>query len=55
MAGTALVTAMNDNAVTLRGFGKRYGKTVAVDGVDLDIARGEIFGLIGRTAPANPA
>ncbi|MGE8356876.1 MAG: ATP-binding cassette domain-containing protein, partial [Microvirgula sp.] len=47
MAGTALVTAMNDNAVTLRGFGKRYGKTVAVDGVDLDIARGEIFGLIG--------
>lgn len=47
MAGTALVTAMNDNAVILRGFGKRYGKAVAVDGVDLDIARGEIFGLIG--------
>lgn len=30
-----------------RGFVKRYGGHVAVDGLDLDIGRGEIFGLIG--------
>lgn len=33
--------------VRVRGFAKRYGKRVAVDGVDLDIRSGEIYGLIG--------
>lgn len=33
--------------VQVRGFQKRYGKQVAVDGVDLSIRRGEIYGLIG--------
>ena len=38
----------NDMAVSLRGVTKHYGALHAVDGVDLDIARGEIFGLIGH-------
>lgn len=38
----------NDMAVSLRGVTKHYGALRAVDGVDLDIARGEIFGLIGH-------
>ena len=38
----------NDMAVSLRGVTKHYGTLHAVDGVDLDIARGEIFGLIGH-------
>ncbi|WP_211250479.1 ABC transporter ATP-binding protein [Simplicispira psychrophila] len=35
-------------AVSLRGVTKHYGALHAVAGVDLDIARGEIFGLIGH-------
>ncbi len=35
-------------AVSLRGVSKHYGALHAVDGVDLSIARGEIFGLIGH-------
>jgi ABC-2 type transport system ATP-binding protein len=33
--------------VRAQGFCKRYRKQVAVEGVDLDIRRGEIYGLIG--------
>jgi len=33
--------------VTARGLVKRYDKTVAVGGLDLDVAEGEIFGLVG--------
>lgn len=35
-------------AITLRGVHKHYGAVRAVDGVDLDIRRGEILGLIGH-------
>jgi len=35
-------------AIALRGVRKHYGALHAVDGVDLDIAQGEIFGLIGH-------
>ena len=34
-------------AIRIRGLKKDYGATEAVKGVDLDIGRGEIFGLIG--------
>ncbi len=34
-------------AVSAKGFCKRYGKTVAVDRIDIDIRKGEIYGLIG--------
>jgi ABC-2 type transport system ATP-binding protein len=33
--------------VTARGLVKRYDKTLAVGGLDLDVAEGEIFGLVG--------
>ena len=35
------------NAVQVRGLRYAYGATVAVDGIDLDIEPGEIFGLLG--------
>ncbi len=34
-------------AVSARGFSKRYGKDTAVNRIDLDIHKGEIYGLIG--------
>jgi len=34
-------------AISIRGLVKRYGDRNAVDGVDLDIRRGEIFALLG--------
>ncbi len=39
---------MNDEAaVSIRGFVKRYGSFVAINGIDLDVQRGEVFGLLG--------
>jgi ABC-2 type transport system ATP-binding protein len=34
-------------AVTVRGLEKRFGEFVAVNGISLDVARGEIFGFLG--------
>ncbi|GAB1694099.1 ABC transporter ATP-binding protein [Krasilnikovia sp. M28-CT-15] len=34
-------------AISVRGLRKVYGATVAVDGIDLTVARGEIFALLG--------
>jgi ABC-2 type transport system ATP-binding protein len=36
-----------DLAVQVRGLRKRYGDVTAVDGIDLGIRRGEVFGLLG--------
>ncbi|MFW6321362.1 MAG: ABC transporter ATP-binding protein [Halohasta sp.] len=36
-----------DAAVVATGVRKQYGETVALDGVDLSVAEGEVFGLIG--------
>ena len=36
-----------EQVVRVTGFVKRYGKAVAVQGVDLTVQRGEIYGLIG--------
>ena len=36
-----------DAAVRVRGLRKAYGGVTAVDGIDLDIARGETFALLG--------
>jgi ABC-2 type transport system ATP-binding protein len=38
---------VDDPAISVRGLRKAYGDTVAVDGVDLDVAAGEIFALLG--------
>ncbi|MFD3504246.1 ABC transporter ATP-binding protein [Streptomyces sp. NPDC058676] len=37
----------NELAVDVRGLRKRYGGVAAVDGIDLGIRRGEVFGLLG--------
>jgi ABC-2 type transport system ATP-binding protein len=48
MAAAALVTAAADaEVVRVRDFHKRYGRHVAVAGVDLAVARGQVYGLIG--------
>lgn len=39
---------MAESILTLRGLTKRYGHTAAVDGVDLTLERGQIYGLVGR-------
>ncbi|MGY1747608.1 ABC transporter ATP-binding protein [Blastococcus sp. SYSU D00695] len=36
-----------DAAISIRGLVRRYGTFTAVDGLDLDIRRGEIFALLG--------
>ena len=40
-------TATLPSSITARGLTKRYGKTVALDRIDLDIPTGRIIGLIG--------
>ena len=34
-------------AIEVRGLVKRFGRTIAVDGVDLSVRRGSVFGLLG--------
>ena len=36
-----------DPVISVRGLRKLYGEVVAVDGVDLEVARGEVFALLG--------
>jgi len=38
---------MNEVAIECRGLVKRYPDVVAVDGIDLEIRRGECFGMLG--------
>ncbi|MGY1702755.1 ABC transporter ATP-binding protein [Geodermatophilus sp. SYSU D00766] len=37
----------DDDAVRVRGLVKRYGGRAVVDGLDLDVRRGEVFALLG--------
>jgi ABC-2 type transport system ATP-binding protein len=38
---------MDQPAIVVRGLRKAYGGSAAVDGVDLEVARGEVFALLG--------
>ena len=38
---------MSEAALTLRGLRKRYGKTIALDGLELEVPKGSVFGLVG--------
>jgi ABC-2 type transport system ATP-binding protein len=38
---------MSAPAITVSGLTKRFGRTVAVDGLDLTVSRGEVFGFLG--------
>ncbi|MFD8217058.1 ABC transporter ATP-binding protein [Streptomyces sp. NPDC059340] len=42
-----MTTHANQLAVDVRGLRKQYGDVTAVDGIDLGIRRGEVFGLLG--------
>ena len=39
---------MSEPPIVAEGLTKRYGDLVAVDGLDLELRRGEIFGLLGQ-------
>ncbi|MEP6639138.1 MAG: ABC transporter ATP-binding protein, partial [Chloroflexota bacterium] len=47
MADTRLAPPSAGPVVRVRGLIKRYGDVRAVDGIDFDVAPGEIFGLLG--------
>lgn len=38
---------MTDAVIKVAGLVKRYGQTIALDGLDLDVARGEVHGFLG--------
>jgi len=38
---------MTETVITARGLTKRYRRATVVDGIDFDVAKGEIFGLLG--------
>ena len=47
MATTAAAAPVGSLAIEVRGLRKVYGDRPAVDGVDLDVRRGEIVALLG--------
>ena len=50
----AAVVAPAEVLLSLRGITKSFGAVRALNGVDLDIAPGEVLGLMATTARANP-
>jgi ABC-2 type transport system ATP-binding protein len=44
---TAAGPAASDAVVVVRDLRKAYGETKAVDGIDFEVGRGEVFGLLG--------
>jgi ABC-2 type transport system ATP-binding protein len=38
---------MNGNAIIVEGLTKRFGEVKALDGIDLEVAEGTVFGLLG--------
>jgi ABC-2 type transport system ATP-binding protein len=42
-----VTASVSEPVIELDGIGKRYGRTVALDGLDLTVARGELVGLLG--------
>ena len=48
---------MNDIAIEVRGVTKRFGEVVALDGIDLEVERGTVYGHVmpGQQAAAAAA
>ncbi len=44
---------MDERVIALTDLTKQYGRFTAVDRICLTIRKGEIFGLLGQTAPAS--
>ena len=40
--------------VEVRGLAKNYGEIAAVAGIDLTVNPGDVYGYLGRMAPARP-
>ena len=47
MPKPAALSPVPPNAIAWRGVSKRFGATVALDGVDLEVLRGEVVALLG--------
>ena len=45
---------MAESIVKIENLVKRYKELIAVDHFNLDIRKGEVFGLLGPTAQARP-
>ncbi|MDZ7796409.1 MAG: hypothetical protein U5N56_04915 [Candidatus Marinimicrobia bacterium] len=43
-----------DNMISVKGLIKDYRQVRALDGIDLDIPRGRIVGLLGKNGAGNP-
>jgi ABC-2 type transport system ATP-binding protein len=46
-AARSLDVMTEEVVIQVRGLRKRYGAATAIDGIDLDVARGEVFALLG--------
>ena len=42
------MTSMTDNAIAISDLTVRYGRTLAVDHVALNVAKGSVYALVGR-------
>jgi ABC-2 type transport system ATP-binding protein len=49
---TEAVATAKETVIAARGLVKRYNGVSVVDAINFDIVKGEVFGLLGRTAPA---
>ena len=38
---------MSENAIEVKGLGKRYGELKAVDGISFEVESGQVFSLLG--------
>jgi ABC-type branched-subunit amino acid transport system ATPase component len=47
------MTAPDDVLVRAKGLTKQFGDFVAVDGIEIEISRGEAFAFSVRTGPAS--
>ena len=47
-SGAAERTGATMNVIDIRGLTKRYGKTAAVDHLDMRVAAGDIYGFVGK-------
>src|SRR5262245_64311439 len=46
-AASSLSVMTEESVIQIRGLRKRYGTTTAIDGLDLDVSRGEVVALLG--------
>jgi len=45
---------MSDATIEVSGLRKRFGPTLALDGMTFTVSPGQVTGFIGPTGPGNP-